>query len=142
MLMNRGVETRNPESAEDALLLTAVYIRMLSGLHHGFVGLAERGLPHTAVAFRKLTNLLMSAMPNCTSINTHDLKVRKEGFELLMFSLLHNQRTIQLLLPLALLLQQMVTATAFDDNLAASGLTDSLLCAAVGLLLRHISDEL
>lgn len=50
---------------------------------------------------------------------------------------MHQEGAVQTLLALALLLQQVVAAMALDLQFAGSGLTDPLLCAAVGLELRH-----
>jgi len=48
-----------------------------------------------------------------------------------MVATIGNNRTIQTLLALALLLQQVAAAAALKRNLAASGPADSLLGAAV-----------
>lgn len=54
----------------------------------------------------------------------------------------HEFRTIQALLALTLLREKVIAAVAVKGQFSASGTTDSLLCAAVGLELRHEPDDL
>ena len=48
-----------------------------------------------------------------------------------MLSLLRQERPAQLLLPLALLLQQMIATRSLDSDLATAGHSDPLFSAAV-----------
>lgn len=65
------------------------------------------------------------------------LEVRSEVLDSVLIRRMHQHRTIQALLALALLLQKVVPAMALHGKLARSGLPDSFLSAAVGLHLRH-----
>ena len=54
---------------------------------------------------------------------------------------IHHFRTIQTLLTLALLHQEMAAAVPIEGKFAASGSANSLLRAAVGLELRHTDER-
>jgi len=81
-------------------------------------------------------------MPNDSTFDAHGLrKVRKEGGERLAIHSIHNQRAIEALLTLVLLLQEMVASAALHGHFATAGEANPLLCAAVGLLLGHRKRE-
>jgi hypothetical protein len=70
-----------------------------------------------------------------------DSEVGKERFEVLLVNRAGKHRAVQALLTLALLEQKMIAAAALKRHFSASGTPDSLLCAAVGLELRHRKNE-
>jgi hypothetical protein len=55
---------------------------------------------------------------------------------------MHHFRTIQALLALALLKEQVIAAVPIERQLTASGHTDAFLRAAVGLQFRHTDEGL
>ena len=89
----------------------------------------------------ELAHLLVSAMPNDTSLNAHGererLQVGNEWGDVREVRRMDEHRAIQALLALALLLEKVVTAVALHGELSAPGAPQTLLCAAVGLELRH-----
>ncbi len=91
----------------------------------------------TLIALCELLHLLVPAVSDDSALYSHGLEVRDEVFNGVLVAWMQHDCAIQTLLPLALLLQQVVAAVALHFQLAGSGLTDSLLCAAVGLKLRH-----
>ena len=62
--------------------------------------------------------------------------MRKECFDAIEIPRLDNDGATQALLAFALLLEKMVSAASLKGDLAASGLAESLLGAAVGFLLH------
>ncbi len=55
---------------------------------------------------------------------------------------MHQLCTVEALLTLALLHEKMIAAVAVKGQLAATGTSDALLGAAVGLQFRHEPDDL
>ncbi len=70
------------------------------------------------------------------------LDVGDEQLDITLVGGVHEFRAIQALLALALLHKQVVTAVAIERQFAASGSSDALFCAAVGLELGHEPDDL
>lgn len=129
-----GVQANDPERTEVALVLLAIHVRVLTSFHNCFLCLCIGRTASGLVAFGKLANLLVSAVPNNTSLNAHgsgELDIRNESFNRRDVCRIKHNRAVHALLALALLLEQVVTAVAFHSQLAASGLANSLLCAAV-----------
>lgn len=78
-------------------------------------------------------------MPVNTTFDAHGrgLNVRDEECECTLIAAMHKLRTIQTLLALTLLHEEVTATLAVERKLAASGTTDPLLCASVGLELWH-----
>lgn len=83
-------------------------------------------------------------MPVNTTFNAHGLgsNVGDKKCESTLIRVVHDLRAIQALLTLALLHEKVVAAVAVKRELAASGATDALFGAAVGLKLWHEPDDL
>lgn len=78
-------------------------------------------------------------MPMNSAFDAHGggLSVGNEAVERMLVGAIHDLRAVEALLALALLHEEVVTAVAIERQLAASGSTDTLLRAAVGLQFRH-----
>ncbi len=131
------VEADNPERAEVALLLFAVHVCMLACLNDTLLRVDKGRVTLTLVALCELLDLVVPATTDDSALYSHGLKVRDKVLNGVLIGRMQHHCAIQTLLPFALLLQQVVAAVALDFQFAGSGLTDSLLCAAVGLELRH-----
>lgn len=83
-------------------------------------------------------------MPMDTTFDTHErvLEVREHECEGALVGRMHHLRAIQALLTLTLLHQEVIAAVAVKRQFTASGDTDTLLCAAVGLQFRHTDEGL
>ncbi len=68
---NSCVQADNPQGAEIALLLLAIHVRVLTGLDNRFLRLGKCRAATSLIAFRKLADLLVSAVPDDTSLNAH-----------------------------------------------------------------------
>lgn len=66
-----GVDTRDPEPAEIALLQAAVAVGVGARADHGLVRLHECGATHAAVALRELADLLMPSVTDNSSFDSH-----------------------------------------------------------------------
>ena len=66
--------------------------------------------------------------------------MRNEFRESALVCRMHQFRSIQTLLALALLLEQVTSAIPAESQLTASGSANALLGAAVGLQFRHTVD--
>ncbi len=78
-------------------------------------------------------------MPMNTTFDAHGrgLNVWDEKCEVTLVAGVHEFRTIEALLALALLHEEVTATLAVECKFAASGTTDPLLSAAVGLELWH-----
>lgn len=74
-----------------------------------------------------------------TTFDSHDLHVGDKMFEGSCVRRVEQLFARNTLLALALLHQQVLTATAFKREFTASGASKTLLGAAVGLKLRHVA---
>ncbi len=70
------------------------------------------------------------------------LEIREEESKSTCIRRMHHFRTIQALLALILLKEKVIATVSVERQLTASGLADSLLCAAVGLELWHTDEGL
>ena len=76
-------------------------------------------------------------MPDDATFYTHDSEVRNESFDALFIARMDHDRSVDALLALALLLEQVTSVPALERDMTGPGLAKSLLGAAVGLELWH-----
>lgn len=79
----------------------------------------------------------MTSMPYNTSLHTHGLESGNKLGMPFPISRIHDDRSIEALLALTLLHQKMITAVAFECQLAAPRFPETLLRATVGFHLWH-----
>ncbi len=124
------------------LLALAIAVCVLACLDDGFLSLLHRRALHAAVTLRERTNGFDASVPMDTTFDSHGLQIREEKCEGAFVRRMHEFRAIQALLALALLHEEVVAAVAVESQFSASGTTDTLLRAAVGLELWHEPDDL
>src|SRR5688572_7275682 len=111
-LSHCGVDARDPQRADDALLLPAVAVGVLPCLHHRLLGYAVDILPAAAEALRLLQDLLVARARYGTSLDSRHgallFPVRQHGQDLLPVGLVDRAGTAQLALPLGALLGENV----------------------------------
>ena len=137
----RGIEADDPETAEIALLDTTILVRIHAGADDGLIRLHVGRTAHAAVPLRECANFLVSAMPNDTSLDAHDLEIGEETSDRSNVRGMSHDRTRETLLALVLLREKVIAAVTPERVRTASGLPDALLGAAVGLELGHGDGE-
>lgn len=140
--LQRSADACDPECAEAALLELAGDVGVGAGADHRFVRLHEGRAAHAAVALRESADLLVSAMPDDASFNAHGSEGGDQGLEGSDVRGVSDNRAIETLLALALLLEQVTAAAAFERVLTAPCSPDTFLRAAVGLHFWHRDTEL
>ena len=99
----RCIETHDPELPEGALLCLAITVGKTASLHDCFIGLHECGVPHAAVALRKLANFLVTPVSDNASLDAHGLEVRDETFQTMVLRCGERECAVQALLALTFL---------------------------------------
>lgn len=133
----RRVQTGNPETAEFALLVLAVAVRVLTRFHGSLRRQFDRVAAPAAEPLRYFEELGMSVPGTNSSLDAHDLEVREkanEGF--LLLKILGFKGARKLSLPPAFLHEEMTPAVTLHHNFSGTGPADPLLRAAVGLNLH------
>lgn len=85
-----------------------------------------------------------SSVPVNSTFYAHGrrLEVREEKCECTLVGWMHHFRTIQALLALALLKEQVIATVPVERQLTAAGHADAFLRATVGLQFRHTDEGL
>lgn len=133
-LADSRIKTDNPQRAEDTLLLFAVHVGMLSCLDYTLLSLHECGMTQALITLGEFLDLLMPTGADNTALYTHGtggLEIRKKSFNIRNVRGVKHERAAQTLLTLVLLGKKVVTAVTLHSQLAGSGFSDPLLCAAV-----------
>src|SRR5262249_3065044 len=142
-LAHRGVDARDPQRAELALLLPAVAVGVLPRLHHRFLGDTVDVLAPAAETLRLAENLLVALARRYVSLYPWHgallARVRQHVADRRRVSVIDRARAAQLALGLRALLGQDVApigAAALDA--AAAAHPEALRSAPLGLHLGHM----
>ena len=115
-------DTNVPERTECALLELAISVRVLVCLDNSLFRLLHCRSLHAAVTANFSLEGLDTTMPMNTTLYTHTRKVKRlEGWDKILESMLirfmHELRTIEVLLTLALLHEQVILAVSIERKL-------------------------
>ena len=140
-LAHGGVDPRDPQRAEFALLRPPVAVLVLAGLHHGFLGDPVDVVPAAAETLRLFENLLVPRAGGHTTFYSwhgRSLRVRKHRGDGSGIRRMHFGRTAQMPLVLGRLLGEDVALERLRAlHRTASAHAEALLRARLGLHLRH-----